>query len=226
LSKTPQFSRIWKGDYGPAFIFKIDEITENPDAFYNEDFLRSWRPSVDRGANVDFTAGVGVSGKHWLCDGDEIFEISSRPNDAQLYKTYSVYYIGGVGFSILRGDARRPPDDDGWHPLQFMYYNNEDYSSYLTNAGQAQTLRLQPQDHSWANLVLPTINHTHTQSNNVQYGGLTGELPIFLALLAFTTSREYLPNVLPRLFAKGKWVSGHKWQMDSMFKVSYIVHDR
>jgi hypothetical protein len=36
--------------------------------------------------------------------------------------------------------------------------------------------------------------------------------------LAFTTSREYLPNVLPRLFVDGAWVTGHKWQMESMLK--------
>jgi hypothetical protein len=172
---------------------------------------------------VDFTAGVGVSGKQWFCDSERIFEVTSRPHEAQLYKTYSVYYIGGVGFSILSGDARKAPDDDDWHPLQFAYYNEEDYSSYLTNAGQAQTLRLQPQDRNWANLLLPTTNHTHTPSTHVNYGGVVGELPIFLALLAFTTSREYLPNVLPRLFIDGAWVTSHSWQMSSTSKASHLV---
>jgi hypothetical protein len=127
---------------------------------------------------------------------------------------------------VLKGDARRPPDDDDWHPLQFSYYNDNDYSSYLTNAGQAQTLRLQPQDRSWANLLLPTTNHTHTQSNHVNYGGVVGELPIFLALLAFTTSREYLPNVLPRLFINSEWVTSHSWQMESTFRVLHLMRER
>jgi len=158
---------------------------------------------------------VSVSGKQWFCNGQQIREITRRPTRAELYKTFSVYYIGGVGFSILKGDARQPPDHDVWHPLQFAFYNDEDYSSFVTNAGQSHTLRLQPQDRRWAHLILPTTNHTHVQASSPDYGGIIGELPIFLALMAFTTSREYLPAVLPHTFINGTWEPTHQWRMES-----------
>lgn len=177
---------------------------------------------MERGANTNFTPGVGVSGKQWFCDMLQIYE-AQIPADAQLYKTFSVYYVGGVGFWVLNGDARRPPIDDDWHPLQFAYYN-EDYSSYLTHAGQWQTLRLQPQDERWADMLLPSTNHTHTRATGTRYGGLTGELPVFLALLAFSTCREYLPNVLPTTLSNGAWISTHAWQMPSKWGPLYRAH--
>jgi hypothetical protein len=197
----------------PPFFFEIDEITESGLAAPNVDIHGNWMPSTDQNANVTFTAGATVSGKSWFCDKLRIYE-TPRPQAAQLYKTFSVYYSGGVGFWILKGDARQPPDDDGWHGLQFNYYNG-DYSSYLTNAGQYPTLNLQPQDQDWADLLLPNTYHTHRAATSTHYGGLTGELPIFLALMAFSTSRDYLPGVLPFTLNNGVWVSTHNWKFQS-----------
>jgi hypothetical protein len=170
-------------------------------------------PSVGQGANINFTPGVGVSGKQWFCDTIRIYE-TPIPRDAQFYKTFSVYYVGGVGFWVLNGDARRPPNDDDWHPLQFAFPNT-DYAAYLTNAGQSQALHMQPQDGRWAHMLLPTTNHTHNPAPTAEWGGLIGELPILLALVAFSTSREYLPSVLPYTFSNGSWVTSHDWQMPS-----------
>jgi hypothetical protein len=177
-------------------------------------------PSTDPGANITFTASLGVSGKQWFCNRERIYEVTQRPPGALHYKTFSTYYIGGVGFSVLRGDARWPQNGDTWHPLQFAYYDDKTYSSFLTNAGQSQTLRLQPQDRRWADLILPNTNHTSTPATRQDWGGVVGELPIFLALLAFSTSREYLPNVLPRTFIKGVWSPTHDWQMDRKLNLS------
>jgi hypothetical protein len=177
-----------------------------------------WKPSTDIGANIDYTPGVGVSGRQWFFDSQQIYEVTQRPTGAQLYKRFSVYYIGGAGFSILRGDARHPPNGETWHPLQFTYNDDGTYSSFLTNVGHEHTLRLQPQDPQWAHLMLPTHNHTHDIAPHRGLGGLIGELPIFLALLAFTTSREYLPSVLPHTMSNGVWAPTHAWQTDRTFE--------
>jgi hypothetical protein len=165
---------------------------------------------------VNFTPGIGVSGKYWFCDGLRICEIPQLPSNAQRYKTYSVYYASGAGFWVLNGDARNPPNTEAFHKLHFEYYDhNNDYSSYLTHAGQHPALRLQPQDRNWVDMLLPSIYHSHTPAPNNQYGGVIGELPIFLALMAFTTPREYLPTVLPRMFNEGRWITHHQWQQPS-----------
>ncbi|KAJ4377567.1 hypothetical protein N0V83_000392 [Neocucurbitaria cava] len=200
----------------PPYIFQIDEIAEHPEAFSDTDGHGNWKPSTDRNSNYTLGGG-GVTGKQWFCNTQRIFEIPQRPANAQPYKTFSVYYVGGVGFYVLKGDARSPPDDDVFHKLQFNYYNNHDFSSYLTDAGQYHTLRLQPQDQRWAHMLLPNIYHSDQTAPSQQYGGIIGELPIFLALMAFTTSRNYLPSVLPHTFTGGAWVQSHQWQMQSRF---------
>jgi hypothetical protein len=105
----------------------------------------------------------------------------------------------------MRGDVARPLKGESWQPLRFDH-NPNDYSSFLTNAGQHCMLRVQRRDQAWTQLLLPDIYHTSVLTDHQQYGGLTGELPIFLALMAFSTSREYLPNLLPYMFQGGAWV--------------------
>ncbi|KAG9193191.1 hypothetical protein G6011_03226 [Alternaria panax] len=195
----------------PPFIFQIDEIFENlGDAPDHLDCHGIWKPTTAPYASHDYTPRVGASGKTWLCDGLQIRE-TSFPWTAQLYKTFSVYYASGAGFWVLEGDARNPPNDDVFHKLQFNYHLYPPESSYLTCSGQHNMLRVQPQ-RGWANMLLPDIYHTNAAPSSAQYGGLVGELPIFLALMAFTTSREYLPFVLPHLFTAGNWVTSHTWQ--------------
>jgi hypothetical protein len=63
-------------------------------------------------------------------------------------------------------------------------------------------------------MLLPDIYHTTVRTGDTRYGGIIGELPIFLALIAFSTSREYLPNVLPRVFNGGSWIV-HPYQQPS-----------
>jgi hypothetical protein len=125
-----------------------------------------------------------------------------------VYKQFSMYYAEGSGFWVLRGDGRTPPPDDDWHKLRF---DDNRGSSYLTNAGQLSTLHVQPSTGQWASQLLPDIYHSRTPATREQPGGLTGELPIFLGLMAFTTTRENLQGVLPYTFSGGRWTT-HTWQ--------------
>ena len=102
-------------------------------------------------------------------------------------------------------DACSPRDGDTWHPLRFDHHART-YASFVTNAGQHNTLRIQREDQAWTRMLLPDIYHTPVRTEDTRYGGLIGELPIFLALIAFSTSREYLPSVLPRVFIGGSWI--------------------
>jgi hypothetical protein len=132
-----------------------------------------------------------------------------------------MYYAEGSGFWVLKGDGRAPPPDDDWHKLRFDTYDNRG-SSYLTNAGQLSTLHVQPRTEQWASLLLPDIYHGQTPATREQPGGLTGELPIFLGLMAFTTTRENLQGVLPYTFSRGRWNATHNWQTPRTYRLSAL----
>jgi hypothetical protein len=53
-------------------------------------------------------------------------------------------------------------------------------------------------------MLLPTIYHSPTHSA-AGFGGLTGELAIFLALIAFCMKPDRLSTELPKLTEMGRW---------------------
>lgn len=53
-------------------------------------------------------------------------------------------------------------------------------------------------------MLLPDIYHGAAYPHT-GYGGLTGELPIFLALLAFSMAPGHLANDLPNMMSGGSW---------------------
>jgi hypothetical protein len=146
---------------------------------------------------------------------------TALPQGADHYSTFSTYYGDGQGFWVVKGDAASPNPATGyaWKPLRFEYPQDhdsdiKDYSSFLTNAAAHPTLYVQRDDQQWPRLLLPNIYHAppHCRigSDRSQWGGLKGELPIFLGLIAHSTSREWLPSVLPRTFIGGAWIA-HQW---------------
>lgn len=199
----------------PPFFFQMVEIEEDEEASAHYDNRGNWIPSTDAGANRRVSGGV--SGMYWFCDGERIYRVDSPPQGSLGYKRFSVYYGGGYGFWVLKGDALNPSDEATWHPLRFEH-SPINYSSYLTPAGTESILRVQRTDQQWPRMLLPDIYHTSVRSETSSYGGLTGELPIFLALIAFSTSKDWLPNVLPIVFVGGAWTT-HEYQLPRMFTI-------
>lgn len=170
-------------------------------------------PSTKHGDNLRIQGYA--TGKLFYCDSQRIYPINERPRESAHYKTFSVYFHGGYGFWVLRGDALSPIPGEHWQPLRFDH-SDTDYSSFLTNAGEHSTLRVQRLEQRWQSMLLPDIYHTSIMTDHRQYGGLTGELPILLALIALSTKREWVPNVLPMTFVNGAW-AGHPYQVPSKF---------
>ena len=88
-----------------------------------------------------------------------------------------------------------------------------------------QTLRMQRSDQLWPRLLLPDIYHAHhimADERYLGYGGLKGDLPVLLALIAFSTSREQLRHVLPNIFIGGAWQT-HNQAYTRMFGASFDV---
>jgi hypothetical protein len=140
----------------------------------------------------------------WYNQTDRIRQVpvQSVPQPLNHFKTFSVFYSGGGGFWVLRGDGTAPDPAECWMPLRFE--PGADGSSYLTPAGTGDTLQCQRLDQSWPHKLLPNIYHGPcTQNQN--YGGLRGELPIFLALIAMSMDPANLSTWLPWMFQGSQW---------------------
>ena len=178
-------------------MFRIDEIREAEDAASNADAFNYWLPSTEPGANVRIHSPT--SGGYFMCDGQKIYR-TSGPRGA-LYKTFSLYY--SQGFWVMEGDATTATGDQPWRRLNFDW--EPDYSSFLSNAGQRSRLAIQRSDQYWPRMLLPDIYHAQRQTPHTSYGGLIGELPIFLALMAFSINRDYVEWVMTNCFVDGQW---------------------
>lgn len=152
------------------------------------------------------TVTEGVTGMRWMCNGNQILSLSpdTLQNNTQPWKTYSMFYSGGIGFRVMRGNATNPTDGQAYRPLGFEHHDDDSYSSYLTNVMVQPTLRCQRDDQIWTRMLLPNTYHG-TSTTVPQYGGLKGELPIFLALIAFSMPPALLQTYLPAMMHNGVW---------------------
>lgn len=148
---------------------------------------------------------AGATSIVWLCDGRQIkiLDDSNLLRRAKPYKTYSAYYCHGKGFQILRDNAVTTRREEGWLPLSFEH-DKTDYSSYLTNARYEPDLFCHRTDQKWMKMLLPDVYHG-SWSVPAPYGGLKGELAIFLALIAFSIPVHSLQQYLPAMFQSGEW---------------------
>jgi hypothetical protein len=191
------------GDSG-FFVFRIDEFTEHPQAIQQFDGSGRWCPVAIPGYNIRINGGV--SGQWYHCDNQKIRLLSQwRPADGEApYKTFSTIYSDGHGFHVLRGDATNPPQSETWQDLSFDW-DETTLSSALTNAGANRSLRLHNPNARWPRMLLPDIYHGPEYPES-HYGGLRGDLPIFLALIALSMRPELLSTQLPKMMVNGEWV--------------------
>lgn len=169
--------------------------------------------------------GGNDSGKYWHCRGEDIIQAEGNalPKECYPFKTFSVYYDDGT-FWITRGDASTQLIGAGdsnkesgtghgedWRRLTFEH-DGPTYASHLTNAGTNPRLRTQRPDQDWPRMLLPEQYHAlpsfHTAYR--QYGGLAGELPLFLALMAFSADVSYVGWVFHACFINGIWGTHHE----------------
>jgi len=190
----------------PQYIFRIDDMQEDPEIAPLPNPQGFWVPRTTAGSNR--LVGGGISGLYWKCDGNRIAPTSSKlPEGSIPFKTYSFYY--DQVFWISDSDAAQTTvEANAWRRLCFDHYD-EDYSSGLTIAGEHLTLRTQRRNQIWPRVLLPNIYHAPpiSFSNNscTQYGGLTGELPILLALIAFSISKNHAASAINSCFAEGRF---------------------
>ncbi|KAH7079641.1 hypothetical protein FB567DRAFT_595629 [Paraphoma chrysanthemicola] len=187
----------------PKYIFRIDEFTEHPDAVEQFDNNGQWIPMSIPGYNI--RCGGGISGQYWWCDGSRIRLLPewTPPTGSRPYKTFSTIFCGGNGLRVLYGDAITPAAHEVWHHLRFEWDETR-YTSAITNTGPQATLRVHNSGLRWPYMLLPDIYHGPAYPY-AGYGGLTGDLPIFLALIALSMRPEVLSTELPKMMRDGQW---------------------
>ena len=177
--------------------------------------------------------GGGVSGLYWYCDGQSIYHVAYLPDHCPHFKTFSVYHHKGIFWAsrcdatavqvgdgddgTVDQDSEDAPEgeDEGWHLLSFDYEDEDgmqqSYSSHITNAGEHDRLRTQRPNQTWPKMLLPMHYHapesSRTKDEHHQYGGLTGELPLLLALIAFSVDANHVHPLLPVCFQNGRWMT-------------------
>jgi len=187
----------------PRYIFRIDDLAVNPKFPPVQDPHGTWMPPTSAGSN--YLRGGGISGFYWYCTGTDIKRIITLPTGAIHFSTYSIYYH--QGFWISDCDASRSTEANPWRKLSFEHHPTK-LSSHLTIAGTQHTLRTQRPEQRWPRMLLPDIYHAPESSwaaDGSSYGGLTGELPILLALIVFSVSKNNAETVIHNCVSQGEF---------------------
>ena len=189
-------------------MFQINEIA-CPEAPTQFDQFGRWIPSTNPGTNI--LVGGGISGQQWYCNGHYMQEVPELLTGFSKYSTHSMYFSAGFGYWVLRGDPTTSTELESWQPLRFDF-DDSYYSSFVTSAGKNPQLRVQRPDQKWPAMLLPDIYHAYDRTEDPNHGGLTGEMGVFLALIALSMPQKYLALTLPTMYTEGSWkVHGHQF---------------
>lgn len=210
------------GKPATKFIFRIEEFQQDGDHISDP----KGGPVVDPESYVK--SDKGASEIYWFCNGKQISRLPNRLHMSKpIYSTSSTIYFGGRGFYVLRGDATDPPNGGDWHSLRFNHDETRN-SSALTHSGKSMILIKHDANATWPRMLLPDIYHNSAEddsddalddkyssgimkTHNAQgsFGGLTGDLAIFLALFAFSRRPDTLATEIPKFMHDGQWVTSY-----------------
>ncbi|KAK1060889.1 hypothetical protein LTR74_011465 [Friedmanniomyces endolithicus] len=147
--------------------------------------------------------------------------LGGLPTTAQRYNQYSVYhdhaYIWAVDFDASQekvGDGRDDSadrvepeverqegevDNHDWETLTF--HELSQYRSYAGLRLELQHLRLRSSTQIWPDQILPDTYRATQSTPHQGYGGLVGELPLLISLMALALPPSFVPTGLPSCMA-------------------------
>ena len=93
-------------------------------------------------------------------------------------------------------DEEEEEERPDWSTMSFSLGNS--YTSYAGQRQQQQRLHCRRRDQLWATQLFTDVYTAQQENQSPQYGGLNGDLPLLIALLALTMPPQYLPQYLPQ----------------------------
>lgn len=177
----------------PPFYFQTDHLRPNEDPRY--DPYGNWRPPIN-----NTTFGGGTSYCYFKCDGRSILQIPALPPGCVHFKTFSMYYDDSKFYVVnydassypVGGVGRRDLDLIPWKVMHFEHRTN--CSSYATIAATDRRLQVERENQRWPRILIPDSHRAHPGARTPydQYGAMNGELPIVIALNAYSVEPDHV----------------------------------
>lgn len=213
----------------PSFLFIVNDLTTNddpdqPGSIPQRRINGRWHPpevpqgfyaqqpgDVYRWSNGAVTLAGGY---YWTAQSTENANGTIYTNGSnggfiwpQYYRAATVFFCNrfdlfftAVGDAGTRVMADCGPEET-WQPLTFLHENN---NSYVQHAGDEEHLAVRQA--AWLEQLLPNAYRRESRSGP-STGGLSGLLPIIIALVAFSCATEDFYRIL---IDERAW-RGHRW---------------
>ncbi|KAK5112294.1 hypothetical protein LTR85_011566 [Meristemomyces frigidus] len=207
----------------PSWYFTIQIMHPRPGLGPRHGRYGRWNPPKAHGDNVKWiptgsTMPYTLSFRH---DGQATTLANQLPEGIEHYQTYSIYHDEAV-FWTVDYDACRVAVADGdedssdeseesdgeterdtWAPLTFGAVENNEHP-YMSFAGRRQEHRrllTQRPDQLWAEQLLPNRYQAsqETRTRDQRYGGLVGDLPLLVGLMAMAVPANRMSALLPNM---------------------------
>lgn len=185
----------------------MDEVRENPD-IRPEYYLSRWLPPRQLSQRIP----ENPTGPTYWYDGWRIARYT-MPVETDSHRTFTIYLDESHSFWIVPFDATRHSvvaNQYDWRELSFCH--NDSYtpnSTYACYGGEYPQLCSQRRSQLWPPVLFPLRYHVPYEQikpdDELQYGGLIGELPILLALIAFSVPSTEVNDILPQCIGQVPW---------------------
>ena len=198
----------------PPFIFQANRIRQNDNARSIRDVHGQWQPPrALHGSQIRLGQSTN---KYFYFNGERTTQINELPQQAEIYRTVSMYYFSGHFYMVPYdctlfpvGNGRADDGEDGlsdeedaegeeeaeepeinsiiWSLLRF-HWLPQNFVSEARIGGSYARLNTQRADQRWVNKLLPSAYRADfsRRTGDPRYGGLNGDLAILIALLAFS----------------------------------------
>ncbi|OJD33050.1 uncharacterized protein BKCO1_3400066 [Diplodia corticola] len=188
-----------------SFYVRVVGIEPRRDARPREPVRGVWLPPVGRHS-------VMVSSQLFCFNGAAVYDMTNSqhpPQGSQVFSTCSVYHYSST-FWALNYDVTQHAVDQGehsdWNHIGFDYGDGR--MNWVGIGGQHRRLDRQC-DQPWVHSLFPENHQPYEFSVDRRYGGLSGELPVIIAFIAFSIRPEWLIHALSSCMRRGQW-SGHE----------------